>query len=226
MGAGTAIGAYLATVGLAWARYGHTRPAADAAALGNLDVLLDRFIPHYDIVERHHVRVAAPADVTLQAARDIDLSHSPVVRAIFKGREWIMRSHGPTAPPSQGFVADMQAIGWGVLADEPGHELVMGGVTKPWEANPTFRALPPDDFRHFDEPGLVKIAFTLRADPLAADRSVFRTETRAVATDQIAREKFKTYWAFLSPGIVLIRWAMLRPVKTAAERRFRLGGAW
>ncbi len=102
-----------------------------------------------------------------------------------------------------------------------GDEWAKYGRDKPWEPNPTFRALPPEEFRHFDEPGLVKIAFTLRADPLAVDRSIFRTETRAIATDAAARHRFRTYWAFLSPGIVLIRWAMLRPVKRAAERRFR-----
>ena len=48
---------------------------------------------------------------------------------------------------------------------------------------------------------------------------MFRTETRAVATDAAARAKFRRYWSFLSPGIVLIRWLMLGPVKAEAERR-------
>ena len=50
---------------------------------------------------------------------------------------------------------------------------------------------------------------------------MFRTETRAVATDQRARARFRKYWAFASPGIVLIRWLSLRPVKREAERRAR-----
>ena len=46
------------------------------------------------------------------------------------------------------------------------------------------------------------------------------TETRAIATDADAR-KFRTYWSFFSPGIILIRWAVLATVKREAERRAR-----
>jgi hypothetical protein len=95
----------------------------------------------------------------------------------------------------------------------------MGAVTKPWEANVEFRPLAPDQFAAFNEPGFVKIAWTLRADAKSATDSVFRTETRAVATDAMARTKFRRYWSLLSPGIIAIRWIMLRPLKTEAERR-------
>jgi hypothetical protein len=97
----------------------------------------------------------------------------------------------------------------------------MGAVTRPWEANVTFRALPPEQFAAFNEPGYVKIAWTIRADPITALESVFRTETRAVATDTDARIRFRRYWSFLSPGIIVIRWALLGPVRTEAERRAR-----
>jgi len=59
------------------------------------------------------------------------------------------------------------------------------------------------------------------ADPAGDLRSVFRTETRVVATDPGARTKFRRYWSFVSPGIVLIRWLMLGPVKAEAEARAR-----
>jgi len=81
----------------------------------------------------------------------------------------------------------------------------MGAVTQPWYADVVFRPLPPDQFAAFNEPGYVKIAWTLRADPIAQTESVFRTETRAVATDASARVRFRRYWSFLSPGIILIR---------------------
>jgi hypothetical protein len=104
-----------------------------------------------------------------------------------------------------------------VLAEIPGREIVVGAVTRPWEANVTFRGMPPEPFASFAEPGFVKIAWTLRADPDASGGSIFRTETRAVATDTVARAKFRRYWAFLSPGIILIRRASLAVVKADAE---------
>jgi hypothetical protein len=58
----------------------------------------------------------------------------------------------------------------------------------------------------FNDPDYVKIVWTLRADPVDATHSVFRTETRVVATDPEARRNFRKYWSFLSPGIIVIRW--------------------
>ena len=103
----------------------------------------------------------------------------------------------------------------------PGRELVAGAVTRPWEGDVTFQALPADEFAAFSRPGFVKIAWTLRADPVDDGTSVFRTETRAVATDATARERFRRYWAFASPGITLIRKLSLGPLKREAERRAR-----
>jgi hypothetical protein len=118
-------------------------------------------------------------------------------------------------------VALTRSIGWGVLAEVPGREIVMGAVTQPWKANVVFRPLLPDDFVAFDEPGFVKIAWTLRADPTDTGASVFRTETRVVATDAAARSRFRWYWARFSPGITLIRWLLLQPLRREAERRTR-----
>ena len=125
----------------------------------------------------------------------------------------------------RGFIAQMKALGWGVLAELPGREIVMGGVTQPWDANPVFRALPPNEFAAFCEPGYVKIISTLRVDGHGDGRSVFRTETRAVATDPESRRKFRRYWAFLSPGIIAIRMALLPAIKAEAEKRWRLSAA-
>jgi hypothetical protein len=216
-----AAAAYGAYVGVTWYRYGNAAPPAPEEE----DPLLDRFLPAYEIVERHQIRVAAPAAVTLDVARHADLQASPVVRTIIRAREIILGSTPGDRPPLHGLLAETQSLGWGVLADVPGREVVVGAVTKPWEANVTFRALPPDQFAAFNEAGYVKIAWTIRVDPITAAESVFRTETRAIATDPNARIRFRRYWAFLSPGIIVIRWALLGPVKTEAERRAREGGA-
>jgi hypothetical protein len=215
-GVGLAAASYAAYVGYAWLRYGE---ATAATRPEEQDALMDRFIPKYEIAERHQIRVDAPADITFEAATETNLQQSPIIRAIFKAREWIMRSHPAGRPDSASFIAQMRGIGWGVLAEVPGREIVMGAVTQPWMADVVFRPLPPEEFAMFDDPGYVKIVWTLRADPVGSTRSVFHTETRAVATDGMARAKFRRYWSLLSPGIILIRWASLRPLKADAERR-------
>jgi hypothetical protein len=221
-GAGLAAGSYAAYVGYTWWRYGN--PGA-ASRPEQQDALLDRFMPVYEIAERHEIIVRAPVDVTFAAAGAMDLQQSPIVRSIFKAREWIMRSHPAPQTARDSFLEQMRALGWGTLAEVPGREVVMGAVTQPWMANVVFRALPPKEFAAFHDADYVKIVWTLRADPISANESVFRTETRAIATDPAARAKFRTYWSFLSPGILLIRWAALGPVKADAERRARGGRA-
>ncbi len=178
-------------------------------------------LPLADVAERHHIRVEAPADITFASACEMDVLQSPIIRAIFKTREVLLGSEPDTAVRPRGLLASTTSMGWGVLAEVPGREVVMGAVTQPWQANVTFRPLPPDEFAAFNEPGYVKIAWTLRADPIGATRSIFRTETRAIATDAVARTKFRRYWSFLSPGIIAIRRMMLTPVKADAERRAR-----
>ena len=214
-GAGLAATTYAAYVAWTWAHYGHPSRSPGHAQ----DELLDRFMPVYDVVERHQIPVDAPAPLTLAVAREIDLSNSPIIRAVFKGRELILRATPDAQPRPRGLLAQVQSLGWVVLAEIADREVVVGAVTRPWEANVTFRSIASADFAAFNEPDYVKIAWTLRADATDAFSSVFRTETRAVATDAEARSKFRPYWAFLSPGIFLIRQMMLRPVKTRAEQQ-------
>jgi len=215
-GVGLAGASYAAYVAVTWLRYGHVA----SPGAGERDALLDTFMADYDIRERHHTRVAAPAAATFAVARDLALLDLPVVRALVRGRELIL---GATPDDRQGrprtLIAETQSIGWGVLADVPEHEIVMGAVTRPWDANVIFRPLPPADFASFHEPGWVKIVWTLRADAIDDHQAIFSTETRAVATDSIARAKFRTYWSFLSPGIILIRFAALRALRIEVERQ-------
>ena len=217
-GAGVVMGAYATYACVTWYRYGQPSRPTPAEA----DRWLDRFIPVYEVVERHHVRVAAPAHVTVAAARDQDLASSPLVRAIFKVRELTLGATPDDRTRPRGLLALTQSLGWGVLAEVPGREIVVGAVAKPWEANVTFRAIRPDDFESFCEPDYVKIVWTLRADPVNPSESIYRTETRVLTTDAASRAKFRRYWAISSPGISMIRWLSLAPLKREAERRARV----
>ena len=212
---GVAAAAYATYVFVTWRQYGRPAPAPP----DEQDVALDHFMPLYDIAERHSVRVAASAAKTFAAARQIDLLGHPAVRAIVRAREIVLGAGHEPASPSRGLIEDMQSLGWVVLAETPGREIVMGAITRPWESNVRFTGVPGNAFAEYAPADSVKIAWTLRADPIDASRSVFRTETRAVATDPAARAKFRRYWALLSPGILLIRRVTLTQVRRAAERR-------
>jgi hypothetical protein len=211
---------YATYVASTFLRYGRPRRAKGEAS----DAVLDQFMPRYDVVECHELRLDAPPSATFAAAKEMDFDDSRMVRAIFKARELLLRSKGETAPAPHGVVAKTLSMGWGLLAEVGEREIVVGAVTKPWEANPVFRALSADEFAAFSEPDYVKIAWTLRADPKDDGGSIFRTETRAIATDAQARKKFRMYWSFLSPGIIFIRSAMLTSLRDAADRKWRVEG--
>jgi hypothetical protein len=213
---GIAVVSYAATVATTWVRYGR----AAARAAGERDALLDRFMPTYEVVVRHQAHVAAPPDITLAAAKDHDLFASGIVRGIVRTREVVFRVRPNDRVRPRTLLALMQSFGWGVLADVPGREVVFGSITRPWEGNVTFDAVPPADFAAFAEPGFVKIVWNLRVEP-AAGGSILHVETRVATTDPVAREKFRRYWAFVSPGSVLIRRVSFGPIKREAERRAR-----
>jgi hypothetical protein len=179
-----------------------------------------RFIPRPDAYDAHEIMIDAPADAVFDRAANVDVASLPLVRAIFWLRSKVI-GDAPVARAPQGIVAETLGLGWGVLAKEPHRLLVMGAATRPWEKNLTFRSIEPDAFLAFHEPNLVKIVWTLEAEPLGPARTRFRTETRAYATDANARRRFTFYWIAFSLGIHFIRWNMLREVRRQAEGRGR-----
>jgi hypothetical protein len=200
--------------GAVWLRYGRTHRATGAG-----EDPLDSFIPDPEVDEEHETRVAAPAAFALKAAKQIDLQRSPLVRLIFGVRMLPARLRGRAVRwEGMGLVEQMLGIGWGVLIDTPEELIVAGAVTRPWATEVKFRALAPKDFVRFDEPGYVKIIWTLEAEALSEHESVARTRTRVKTTDASARKRFRRYWALLSPGILLIRHELLRLVRQEVRR--------
>jgi len=218
-GVGLGMGASVAALGYAGLiAYHRARYGREMVAVNDDSLLLDRFIPSPEVVEHHRMRIAAPADVVMSAARRLELMNSRLVRTLIKARELALGGKADERRHPAALLPQMQSIGWVVLAERAGREIVLGAVTRPWDAAPVFRSIPAGEFTAFREPGYVKIAWTLRADPLGENESMFHTETRVATTDLETRKHFRTYWSFVAPGVELIRLAMLRPLKKAAEK--------
>jgi len=215
--AAMAAAGYAALVVFNRANYGKVKDCAK----GPKDSLLGQFIPDPEIAEHHHIDVNAPADVVMATAKEMKFLKSPVIRAIVKARELALGGEPDTREHPGKLLDQMLSIGWVILGERPGREIVLGAVTQPWVAAPVFRSIAAGEFRNFAEPGYVKIAWTLAADPIDGTRSTFHTETRACTTDADARRRFRTYWSFVAPGVEVIRMAMLSPLRCAAEQRGR-----
>lgn len=61
------------------------------------------------------------------------------MRAISKTRELVLGGEPDTVTRARGLLALTKSIGWGVLAEVPDREVVMGAVTQPWHAKVVFR---------------------------------------------------------------------------------------
>jgi hypothetical protein len=181
---------------------------------------LDRFLPDADVRERFELIVDAPAAVVMDAAKAMTLDGLPAVRGIFRLRAILMGAAVPVPRPAQSLLADSLAMGWGVLEEQPERLVVVGSRCQPWVGDVRFIAIPPLEFAAYDEPGQVKIAWTLETDPLGPERTRFAHETRAQATDAAARTRFLRYWRWARFGIVAIRYLLLPAVRRDAEARW------
>jgi hypothetical protein len=144
--AGVATATYAISAGVTWLRYG---PPGQPGSEQEGDALLDQFMPVYEAAERHHRRVAAPAEITLAAACELDLSQSMIVQSLFKTRAWFLGSKYEERSEAQGLLVQMKSLGWRVLAEIPGREIVVGAVTQPWMADVVFQGVPPEEFGRF-----------------------------------------------------------------------------
>jgi hypothetical protein len=185
-----------------------------------MPVALDRFIPRPDAGHRHEITVRAPADLVLHVARNFDMQSISTIRAIFWLRAKLLGSQA-RATPRTGLVAEMLELGWGCLVDDPGRLFVAGAACQPWLADVVFSPIAPEQFVAYAEPDHVKIAWTLEAETLGPALSRFATDTRAVATDDQARIKFRRYWRIFGIGTVMIRRFLLPALRREAERQWK-----
>ena len=171
----------------------------------------DKYMPVFDVRERHEILVPDSAARAYGALRRVDFSRSRLIRTIFGIRTLpAYFRHQPWGTPEGPFVDQAIAMGWVVLEESPGHEFVAGAATQPWAATVKFTSIAPGHFLSFSAPGFVKIVWGFSAEPSQSGATILATETRAVATDLIARARFLRYWLFVSPGIRLIRRVALK----------------
>lgn len=181
---------------------------------------LDQFIARFDVRERHAIVVHAPAEIVFATAEAFDLQSIRPIRTIIRLRELFLGSAPVTRRP-QPFLQEALAMGWGLLAKEPGRFFLAGAHCQPWLADVTFNPLPAGEFSSYHGANCVKIAWTLEVEPLSQNSARLSSETRAVATDDEARRQFRRYWRWARFGIVTIRWFMLPALRRQAERAWK-----
>jgi hypothetical protein len=181
-------------------------------------MLIDDFMPRWEVTERHSTLVRAPMERVWTAVRTLDLGRSPVVRALFALRS-IPGLFAGKAPRDRRLGATMEDLlrgGFVLLAERPGDEIVLGLAGRFWRPTGDLERVRPDEFRDFAHPGLTVAAWNFVLTPQAGGVRV-STETRVRCTDEASRRSFRRYWFFVGPFSALTRLEMLRVVRAAAE---------
>jgi hypothetical protein len=165
---------------------------------------LDGVLPAWDFRERHSIALDAPSERVFAAIKEVTPAEMPVVRALFRLRGLPAANDRPVYEQLQ---PRFQA-----LAEDPGRELVLGSIAKPWRWRGGHS--PQADFASFAEPGYAKLALSFRFED-----GTLSTETRVLLTDRASRRVFRCYWLFVRPWSGLIRRSWLRAAAARSAGR-------
>jgi len=157
---------------------------------------LDEFMPRWQFVEKHEIRIAAPQREIYWAIRKVTAGEIrffrflTAIRCLGRCREKESILHAPAEKP----IIDVALkSGFMVMVDDFPRELAIGTHVAPQ----TFAVM------------------NFRIDP---DGHV-TTETRVFARTEGARRKFAIYWRLIRPGSGIIRRSWLEAIKRRAEAK-------
>jgi hypothetical protein len=175
-------------------------------------LLLDRWLPEFDVSKRHSIRIAAPAERVYEEVLRYDFGRSRVTGVLMA-----LRGYGF-------FRNRLTRFGFTLLEESPGEELVFGLVGRFWRFDGGLLRLTAEEFGSFREPGFAKAAWNLRVagsglhlpqggSGLHLPHTELSTETRVLCVGDEARRRFLLYWRLVEPFSGAIRWSFLRGVK-------------
>jgi hypothetical protein len=194
-------------------------------------MLIDRYLPRFDVTQVVERYIDAPADKTFAAIRETDL-RDPLINALFAIRElpqrllrwWRREPAPPKATATKITFGSMTAASgthgttWTLLGEEPGVEFVVGSVGRFWRRDYGGRPVSQSEFTPFHEPGYAKLALGFTVRPSPAGGSILRYEARTATTDATANRSFRWYWRLIQPGVALVMGRALQHIKAQAER--------
>jgi hypothetical protein len=172
-------------------------------------MLIDNFMPKYDFVETHDIRIRANAETVYQALWKFDACESWITR-------WLFFLRG--LPSDKMTLNDLKRFRFEILDQIINRELVIGLAGRFWSINGSLQEVNAGNFRQFDKKGFAKAAWNFSIDE-SENETRLTTETRIQCLDEESRKSFGFYWTFIQPFSGLIRNEMLKSVKKKAEAK-------
>jgi hypothetical protein len=177
---------------------------------------LDLLIPTPRLLERDFANLAASSQRVWELVRHRDLARSALVRALFAVRTIPDRFHtGARSEPMQLSIdllrSSPEKPGFQILDEQAPREITVGAIGKVWHLDiPFVHVADAKSFAAFSEPDYVKVAWSIRIEPIGTGGSRLCIEVRVDATDDNAWRKFRRYFRLIGPGSRFIRHTLLR----------------
>lgn len=190
---------------------------------------LDAWLPVSHWSTHHDRFVAAPPETVSRAVREVRAGEMRLVRPLVAARslpsQLLRRGAEQRAAADADTLSAMRQLGFIVLDDVAGADLVLGFAGQPWNpivSKAVVPGLTPADFDAFERPNCVKGAYALWTEHEGAGTRLF-TETRVYAIDRGAARRFRPYWLVIEPFSALIRRDWLAAIGRRAESAVRTG---
>lgn len=189
--------------------------------------LIGELMPEPDIVMRHVRGVNAPPEQVFAAISRTDFGKSGLISLLFalRGIPALLMAPKEAFEKARKRKQDSALTlgritkeGFGLVAEQPGREIVLGVSGRFWKASAKLKPADRAQFRAGPPPGDVLVAWNFLVEPAPKDHSRLSTETRIVAADVDTRLTFKRYWLVVHPGSAMIRRSMLASIAREASR--------
>jgi hypothetical protein len=172
--------------------------------------LIDKYLPEYSFSEYHHTVVNSSVENVYDCARDVDMSKSTLIKALFS-----LRGLPTKRMNLQSFIAD---IGFTNIAEEYPAETLIGFWVKrkiePIESHAAFRSNSIS--------ARVKVVWNFRFEKISDNQTKLSTETRVLCCNTFTKIVFGSYWLIIRPFSGLIRQKLLQIIKNDAESKERI----
>jgi hypothetical protein len=198
-------------------------------------MLVDDFLPVYDVSDAVATVVHADLATTWEALVDADLMEvgrqKPLVGMLGAIRilpdmlNHLVHGELPDRPPQHLRLRDLANIpldagGWVLLGERKQDEIALGLVGKFWLPIIEFAAVSVDVFRDFAEPSFAKTIYSLSVRRIDDERTLLTGIMRTATTDEHARRWFRRYWTLgVGSGAHVLVNGLLEVTRDIAEKR-------
>jgi hypothetical protein len=193
-------------------------------------MLLDKYLPEYDITEESTAQVNAPLETVYHAVEEVTLADiSGIVRLLFYLRGLPEKLAGRKDVPwdiHAPFINEFCNDFFTFLEAQSPHELVIGMVVpgdigRVWKKSSDLDILPADaaEFLSVNEPNHLKVVCQFLVENAGEPDNVkIKAEWRVGALGPAARKRFKPYWRVIGPFSHHIQKLWVEGIRKRAER--------